>query len=682
MRSRWSDDEARAFIDRYHAQGVGEDVALRVYTSRLLGVEPRLVQHGGGNTSVKTAMRDVLGDPIAAICVKGSGWDLSDIEPPGLPAMKLEPLLRLRRLKALSDEAMVDAQRSALLDSKSPNPSVEALLHAWIPHRFVDHTHANAVLALTDQPDGEGICNDLYGGRIAVAPYRMPGFGLAHLAAEVFEANPRSEGMVLLKHGIFTWGDTAQEAYERMIAYVSMAEDRIADAPARGLVQVALPDTLAEAADVAPIIRGLLAEAQGEGRWRRVVLDHRDREAARAFAAGEDAARYANAGVVTPDHVIRIKPRPLLLTAPRAGALDAFRAEAKAALADYLDAYRGYFDRNNAAAEPKKTALDPYPRVVLVPGLGLFAAGASAKEAAVAGDIAETTATVIADAERVGRFESISEADIFDVEYWSLEQAKLGKAKPKALQGQVVAITGGAGTLGQAIGRAFAAEGADVVLLDLDEAATEAAAKGLKGRGLACDVTDDTAVEAAFRRIAATRGGLDILVSNAGAAWTGRIGEVADATLRASFELNFFAHQRAAQAAVRIMRAQGTGGTLLFNISKQALNPGPDFGPYGIPKAAALALMRQYAVDHGADGIRANAVNADRIRSGLLTGAMIAERAAARGTSEAGYMSGNLLGAEVTADDVARAFVSLALAERTTGAVLTVDGGNIAAAVR
>ena len=268
------------------------------------------------------------------------------------------------------------------------------------------------------------------------------------------------------------------------------------------------------------------------------------------------------------------------------------------------------------------------------------------------------------------------------MEYWSLEQAKLGAAKPKALAGRVVAVTGGGGTIGAAIAKAFAAQGAEVAVLDRDENAAHAGAAMVKGLALACDVTNPVQIAAAFEAIASAFGGLDILVSNAGAALTGRIGEVSDDVLRRSFELNFFAHQSAAQAAMRIFRRQRMGGVLLFNASKQAVNPGPDFGPYGLPKAATLALMRQYAVDHGAEGVRANAVNADRIRSGLLTDEMVKARSAARGVSEHDYMAGNLLGQEVTAEDVAQAFVDLALAEKTTGAVLTVDGGNIAAALR
>ncbi|MGZ3280337.1 MAG: SDR family oxidoreductase, partial [Caulobacteraceae bacterium] len=297
-------------------------------------------------------------------------------------------------------------------------------------------------------------------------------------------------------------------------------------------------------------------------------------------------------------------------------------------------------------------------------------------------DIYETNIKVIGAAEGVGRFESITEFDIFEMEYWSLEQAKLGKAKEKPLARKIVAVTGAGSGIGAAIARAFAAEGAEVACLDLDPEAAARAAKAVKGLAVTCDVTSDASVAAAFDQIVQAYGGLDVLVSNAGAAFSGRIGEVSDAVLRQSFELNFFGHQRAAQAAVRIFEAQKTGGALLFNASKQALNPGPDFGPYGLPKAATLALMRQYAIDYGRSGVRANAVNADRIRTGLLTDEMIRTRSAARGLSEHDYMAGNLLGQEVTAEDVAQAFVSLALAQKTTGAVLTVDGGNIAAAVR
>jgi NAD(P)-dependent dehydrogenase (short-subunit alcohol dehydrogenase family) len=326
--------------------------------------------------------------------------------------------------------------------------------------------------------------------------------------------------------------------------------------------------------------------------------------------------------------------------------------------------------------------LDPLPKVILAPSVGLFAAGRTARDAAVTADIASSAITVISAAEAAGSFHSIDESDLFEIEYWSLEQAKLGREPSPPLVGHVAVISGGAGAIGAATARAFATEGAAVVVLDLDGEQAASVAQGFGGIGIACDVTDADSVSEAFAQICRVHGGVDILVSNAGAAWQGKIGEVDDALLRQSFELNFFAHQLLAKTATGIMTHQGTGGVLLFNASKQAVNPGPEFGPYGLPKAATLSLMRQYAVDYGDQGIRSNAVNADRIRGGLLTGEMVAARSKARGVSEADYMAGNLLGREVRAEDVARAFVDLAKSERTTGAALSVDGGNIAAALR
>jgi NAD(P)-dependent dehydrogenase (short-subunit alcohol dehydrogenase family) len=288
----------------------------------------------------------------------------------------------------------------------------------------------------------------------------------------------------------------------------------------------------------------------------------------------------------------------------------------------------------------------------------------------------------VTDAEAIGCFQSISEAEMFDIEYWSLEQAKLAGAVEKPLAGQFALVTGGAGTIGAATARALRSAGAEIVLLDRAGAEIEAAAAKLGALGIVADVTDATALRAAFDRAAERYGGLDIVVSNAGAAWQGKIGEVPDAVLRESFELNFFAHQAVAQNAVRIMLAQGTGGCLLFNVSRQAVSQGPNAGPYGLPKAATLFLMKQYALEYGSAGIRSNAVNADGIRGGLLTPEFIGQRAAAYGLTEAEYMSRNLLGREVTAEEVAQAFLDLALARNTTGSFATVDGGNLAAAPR
>jgi rhamnose utilization protein RhaD (predicted bifunctional aldolase and dehydrogenase)/NAD(P)-dependent dehydrogenase (short-subunit alcohol dehydrogenase family) len=674
MKSLWSDAEADGFVARYGNHR--RDLALRVYAARLLGGDPRLVLHGGGNSSVKTEATDLLGDRVPVLCVKGSGWDMADIEPPGFPAVRLGPLRQLRALDRLSDEDMVNFQRTNLLDSAAPNPSVETLLHAFLPHKFVDHTHSTAVLALTDQPDGDKICRDVFGDRAGVVPYVMPGFALAKRTAEIFDKAPSVDALILLKHGIFTFGDDARQSYERMIEMVTLAERWLTKGRRNVFAPAALPQSLASVAEIAPVLRGLTAISHDpkNGTSQPQILRFRSSPEILNYVNGAELGRYSQVGVVTPDHTIRTKNWPLIVPAPEASRLDAWREAPKHAAEQFAARYRTYFAKHDDG----KTQLDPMPRVVLVPGLGLFGLGASAKEAGIAADIAENTIATVTDAEAIGRYESVSEADMFDVEYWSLEQAKLGKGATPRLARHIVAVTGGSSGIGAATARAFAKEGAEVAILDRDISQ----AGGGRMLAIECDVTDANQVRAAFDRVVETFGGVDIVVSNAGAAWQGEIGAVDDDTLRRSFELNFFGHQHVAQNAVRIMKAQGLGGCLLFNVSKQAVNPGRNFGPYGLPKSATLALMKQYAVDHGTDGIRSNAVNADRIRTGLMTDAMIAERAKARGVTEQGYMAGNLLRREVSAEDVADAFVFLALARKTTAAILTVDGGNIEASLR
>ena len=683
MKSGWVERDAEAMVAQGAKAGIDRDLALRVYTTRLLGRDPKLVLHGGGNTSLKTKARDRLGDDVEVLRVKSSGSDMAAIEPEGMVAVRLAPMRQLRALAAVDDEELVRIERSNLLDPSAANPSVEMMLHAFLPHKFIDHTHATAVLSVIDQPDGEKKCAEVFGDRLGVVPYQMPGFGLAKKSIEVFERAKPTDGLILGKHGIVSFGETAREAYERMIEMVTLAEDFIAR-HRRSVAVAARPNGAAVAA-IAPIVRGACSEKDQwvDGAWHRLVLEFRGSNAVLNFINNNDLARLSESGVITPDHTIRTKNWPLILPAPN-GKLEQFAGAAREAAEKFSARYHDYFARHNKRAGGIKRELDPLPRVVWVPGLGLFGLGRSKRDAVIAADLAETWIAGVADAEAIGRFESISEADMFDVEYWPLEQLKLGARKELPLEGQIVAVTGAAGAIGAATAKAFATAGAEVALLDVNlvAASEQAEALGATALPLACDVTDAVSVNAAFDNIAAHFGGVDIVVSNAGAAWQGRIGEVGEDVLRKSFELNFYGHQRVAQAAVKIMLAQGTGGCLLFNVSKQAVNPGPNFGPYGIPKAAAMALMRQYALDYGADGIRSNAVNADRIRSGLLTKEMIASRSKARGLSEKDYMSGNLLGREVTAEDVAQAFLHQALALKTTADVTTVDGGNIAAAMR
>jgi rhamnose utilization protein RhaD (predicted bifunctional aldolase and dehydrogenase)/NAD(P)-dependent dehydrogenase (short-subunit alcohol dehydrogenase family) len=675
MQSLWSDAEAQEYVKRY-AGAVPADVALRVYSSRLIGREPSLVLHGGGNTSVKTRMADDLGQDIDVLCVKGSGWDLIDLEPAGLPALRLAPLLALRALPSMSDEAMVNAQRIRMLDAGAPNPSVETLLHAFLPHKFIDHSHADAILALVDQPQGEQIVRDLFGDRFGVVPYIMPGFALAKLAAEVYEQNPRVEGLVLLKHGFFTFGDSARQSYERHVEAVTAAESF---AHARRRRPSHPPPALNSDAfaQLAPVLRGLL----GEGR-RRYQLQLRQSPEISAFLLDPKLDALSQLGCVTPDHVIRTKRFPLVLRLDHARRYAEQRGALGSALERYRADYRAYVARQTERKATHITPLDPDPRILLVPGIGLVAAADSDKGARIAADIYEHTISVIRDAEAVGHYEALPENDIFDMEYWSLEQAKLGKSAPKPLAGRVVYVSGAAYGIGAAIARRFAAAGAALFLVDRDGARLQPLAASLGAAHEVVELSDEAAVRASVDHCVCRFGGLDGLVSNAGVAPQGAIAGVSTAELERSFQINFYAHHWLASAAVSVMRAQAMGGFLLFNASKAAWNPGAEFGPYAIPKAALLALMKQYALECGQFQIRSNAVNADRIRTHLLDADDIAARAAARGLDADAYYRSNLLAREVSAEDVAEAFLQLALAPSTTGSVITVDGGNIAASPR
>ena len=436
MKSAWVERDAKAAVDRYRKAGIAADLALRTYSTQLLGRDAKLVLHGGGNTSLKTAMRDLTGEEVAVLRVKGSGADMGAIEPAGFPAVRLEPLRKLRARETLSDDEMARAQRAYLIDPQAPSPSVEMLLHAFVPATFVDHTHATAVLSLIDQPNAAELCAETFGGRLGFVPYLMPGFGLAQKAAAVFEQNPQVEGLILDKHGIFTFGGDAREAYERMIEMVTLAEQRLGKNRKAVFAAASLPQRLASAVEIAPILRGACAvrDAMGEGAHKRSILEFRTGAAILNYVNGKYAAAYARAGVITPDHVIRTKPWPLIVPAPEAGKLDEFKKAAQAAAQKFAGDYAAYFERHKARAHGAAMH-DPMPRVALVPGLGLFALGASAADARIAADIAQAAAEGITDAEAIGRFTPISEADMFDCEYWPLELAKLGAAQRFAARG-------------------------------------------------------------------------------------------------------------------------------------------------------------------------------------------------------------------------------------------------------
>jgi NAD(P)-dependent dehydrogenase (short-subunit alcohol dehydrogenase family)/ribulose-5-phosphate 4-epimerase/fuculose-1-phosphate aldolase len=530
---------------------------------------------------------------------------------------------------------------------------------------------------VTNRPDGLKFCKKIFGSYVSIVPYVMPGFGLAKKINEIYLKNPKINCLILLNHGIFTFADDAKKAYSLMIKYVSQAERAIKKLKIKKIEQINDYSTKFTISDAAPIIRGLLSENKDQ----KFILNYRLNKNLKYFINGKNIRNYSTKGTATPDHVIRVKPFPLIITPKKNSTIEDFEIAAKKAFNEYRKKYIKYFNINKNKVKEKKVMLDTSPRVILVQNLGLFTVGDSLKAAKIAGDLTETNARVIASVEETSKYKFIPEKDLFDVEYWSLEQAKIKKQK-KILQGNVVVITGSAGAIGTETYKLFKSYGAEVVLLDYNLQKIKEMQSKTTDLCIHCDVTNKNSVKKAFKIICENFGGIDILISNAGTAIGGSIAEVDDKILRKSFEENFFSHQNCASETIKIMKKQNIDGCLLFNISKQSVNPGKNFGPYGLPKAALLSLCKQYAVDYGDLGIRSNGVNADRIRSGLLNDKMIRNRSKAREVTTTDYMKGNLLLKEVKAADVAKAFFHLAISKKTTGAILTVDGGNIAASLR
>lgn len=710
--NKWSKEGVDDFRHKYVENGFNEDIALRTYSSRLLGSDPELVLHGGGNTSVKTNYKDLFGNNHPVLCVKGSGWDLATIEPEGHPMVYLNPLLKLKKLNVLSDEDMVAVQRQNLINPKSPNPSVETLLHAFLPHKFIDHTHSIALLSVADQYNSEDICKKIYGNEVAIVPYIMPGFDLAKLASEIHdEAEKKAKstsvelkGMVLLKHGIFSFGKTAEESYLRMIELVNKAEKFLTR---KIELDLSLPrkydSNMKNLDEFIPCLRGLISKKISKySNQKRCVFDIRSSKNIIEFSDLQNIQELSERGVATPDHVIRTKAKPLILKNLPSNLLkqkcervliDQWLDDANMKLDKYIEEYINYFDKNNLAKGNVKKRLDPLPRILIIPGFGLIGIGDCKKSASMVADISQTWIETLLSAESIGKYCPVSSEDTFDLEYWSLEQAKLGKKKLPPLAGNIVCVTGAGGVIGLEIAKEFYKNGAEIICLDKDYNAAKKSAEicGENALAISCDVTTKNHISNAFNEIIFTFGGIDILISNAGSAIQGNMYEIEDAQFESSLKINLLAHHYLSQKTLKIFKSQdyinhnksqNLGGQLLFNVSKQALNPGKGFGAYGIAKSALLALMKQYAIEEGKFNIRSNCVNADRIRSGLLNTEMIRSRSIARGITEDEYMSGNLLRSEVRAKDVANAFLSLSLMERTTGAIVTVDGGNVAAMPR
>ncbi|HYR37106.1 MAG TPA: bifunctional aldolase/short-chain dehydrogenase [Burkholderiales bacterium] len=652
MKGLWSDAEAAQFTGA---------LGPRVYTSRLLGRDKSLVLHGGGNTSVKLREKNLFGEEEDILYVKGSGWDLETIEPAGFTPVTLDYVRRLAALPSLSDPQMVNELNTHMLRAGAPSPSVETILHAILPHTYVDHTHADAVLSVSNAPDGEKRVREIYGDRVVVIPYIMAGFDLAAYCAREFprQAGKNTIGMVLLSHGIFSFGSDARESYERMIELVSMAEEYL---------------QRKKAWHVAPSsARGAGAKREEIGKLRRAMSDQagfplmvRVNDSAKflGFAQRPDVEKLSQQGPATPDHVIRTKPFPML----------------GRDVSGYAKRYRDYFERFASAAKEKKTMLDAAPRMALDSGLGFVAAGRTAKDTVIVEELYDHTIDVVLRAEALGGWRALDQRHTFDIEYWDLEQAKLRKAgSPPLFTGEVVVVTGAASGIGKACVESFLKRGASVVGLDRNPAIATLW-KRPDVFGVTCDLTDakaiDTALDAAVKRF----GGVDMLVLNAGIFPSSQpIQDIPAETWRSAMSVNVEANLLVMQACHPLLKLAPRGGRVVVIGSKNVPAPGPGAAAYSASKAALNQLARVAALEWAKDGIRINSLHPNQVfDTGIWTEEVLASRAKAYNLTVEQYKKNNLLKAEVSSKDVAELAAEMCgpLFAKTTAAQVPVDGGN------
>ena len=632
-----------------------------VKASRRLGADQSLVLHGGGNTSVKARFADITGAAIDALYVKGSGWDLATIEAPGFAPLPLERMHALLELEQLSDSDMMRELSAARLHPDAPQPSVEALLHAYLPHRSVLHSHADLILTLTNLGDGDARVREVFGDRVIYVPYVMPGFDLAREVKRRWEMEGGSTviGMVLMNHGLFTFADTADTAYANHMSLIGDIESYLASVPASERDEAAATPHVC--AQQLAELRHRLSEAAG----RPMIVSRDTSPETLSFVGRDDLSDLANRGPVTPDHVIRTKRTPMVGQDISAYATD----------------YQQYFDRNRFRSASPVVMLDPAPRVVLDPSIGMLAAGIQAKDAAIANDIYRHTMAVLTTCEdRLGGWVPLTDDHIFDVEYWELEQAKLRLGGPApSLAGQVGVVTGSASGIGKACAAALLARGAAVIGMDIADD-TERTFDGPAWCGLKVDVTDAEAHRAALDQGIDRFGGVDIAVMAAGIFGAGAaIGDLVRTTWRQVMSVNVDAVAEALHQLHPILALSPVGGRVAMIGSKNVPAPGAGAAAYSASKAALTQLARVAAIEWAADGIRVNTVHPDAVfDTGLWTDELLASRAEKYGLTVEEYKRRNLLRTEVTSELVGEA-VALLCSDSfaaTTGAQLSIDGGN------
>lgn len=651
MKSLWDDQEAAKY------QG---ELGLRVYTSRLLGRNPALVLHGGGNTSVKITEKNIVGKSEDILYVKGSGWDLATIEEPGFSPVRIKHLLKLAQLEYLSDPQMVNELKTQMTRASAPSPSVETILHATLPYKYVDHTHADAVVTVTNTANGLERIKEIYGDRVVIIPYVMPGFDLARICAQKFatEAGENTIGMVLMNHGIFSFGATAQESYARMISLVGEAERYLANHQA--LPQAVNPQEATENKLSALTLAKLRHQLSTKAGLPMIMINQREGKSL-AFAQREDLSTISQQGPATPDHVIRTKRIPML----------------GKDLAAYTEAYQAYFATH---AKDGQTMLDPVPRVIIDPQLGICTVGKNAQAAQIVADIYDHTIDVITGATKLGGYQALSAEEIFAVEYWDLEQAKLRKGgKPPVFTGEIALVTGAASGIGKACVESLLKRGAAVVGLDINSQIEELYERR-DFYGITCDVTDEQAIKEALEQAVGRFGGLDMLILNAGIFPGGcALNQLSSEQWRQVMAINLDANLVLLRECHPLLKLAPKGGRVAVVGSKNVPAPGPGAAAYSTSKAALNQLTRVAALEWSKDNIRINSVHPNAVfDTGLWTQDVLRSRAAHYGLSVEEYKTNNLLKVAITSHDVAELAVAMCtdLFAKTTAAQIPVDGGN------
>jgi rhamnulose-1-phosphate aldolase/alcohol dehydrogenase len=679
------------------ASGLGALDGL-VYRSNFLGADRALANQGGGNTSAKETLPDHLGRETRVLWVKGSGTDLATIGRAGFAGLRLDELLPLRERTELDDAAMVEYLLRCAIRPDQPRPSIETLLHAFVPAAHVDHTHPDAVIALTSTPDGRRLAQDAFGDEAVWLDYQRPGFSMSRRIAELLDAAPTARAVLLERHGLVTWGATSAECYQATLELVTRAAEAIAHAGAGqfglgGRAVLRLQDTTVEdlLAPALPALRGaLLRDADG------VVLEVDRSPEAVAFASSAHAPEVSQVGAPCPDHLIHTKHRPLVVDFdPGTADADALRRAFREGVERYADWYRAYY-AGHVDDETRPFPIDPAgPRVVLVPGVGIVTSGGDAARARLARDLYHRAVAVEDAADALGGFRSLSEAEAFAIEYWPLERYKLAQAPPRGeLAGRVALVTGGGSGIGRAAARKLAELGAHVVVADLNlDAAQKVADEIVTAQGerralaVPVDVADEGAVVDMVRHTVLGYGGLDILVASAGLATSAPITETSVEDWERNYAVLARGYFLPAREAFKVLQEQGAGGSLVFVASKNALVAGANAAAYSSAKAASLHLARCLAEEGGPHGIRVNTVNPDAViqGSGIWSSDWIAERASTYGVAEEGleafYRDRTKLRVSVYPEDVAEAIAFLAgpKAAKSTGNVVNVDGGVTAA---